>query len=306
MCVSVQQPEHTFSPPALPPLAPDASQYCSCSPLDSKRCRMRARKQISASVFWPPSGKQEQRRHVRNSELNSDLNLENKGRALWGRTMKLWIHNFKSPCWRQALWTRLNISNAHQLPFQKVIFCCGFCSLGGFWAERQYETLGEDFFFFSGRWSESVPCRQGPSAIFPSWVVHFGLSLMLILPFMTKMQQNWSESDCEKRWPRGKSDAHATAASPPPSKVVFCFHSQSFRASPELGLACAMGHSCWTSVTRDAYKPHMVLLPSLPISKTPRPLECHVPYTGRGATPGHAQLPAFAVCCSADRLRFLG
>lgn len=130
----------------LPWAAPDASQYCPCIPLDSKQCEMRVWKQISVSVFWPPSGKQEQRGHVRNSELNSDLNLENKGRALWGRTMKLCIPNFKSLCWRQAVWTWLHISNAHRLPFQKQIFCCGFCPPpppGGFWAEWQYQTLRE-------------------------------------------------------------------------------------------------------------------------------------------------------------------
>lgn len=227
MCFCPATYAYLYSPSPAPtptaPAAPDASQYCSCSPLDSKQCRTRARKRISASVFWPPSGKRERRRHVRNSELNSDLNLENKGRALWGRTMKLWIHNFKSPCWRQAVWTRLKISNAHRLPFQKVIFVVVFAPLGGFWAEWQDETLGKLIFFFSGRWSEPVPCRQGPSAIFPSWVVHFGHSLMLILPLMAKMHQNWSESDDEKRWPRRESDAQATVASPPPSKVVYRF-----------------------------------------------------------------------------------
>lgn len=142
-CVSVQQLEHAFTCLTLLWVAPGESQYCPCGPQDSKKCKARAWKQISVSVFWPPLGKQEQRRHVRNSELNSDLNLENTSRALWGRTMKPWIPNFKSPCWRQAVWTRLNISNAHQLPLQKVIFVVVFAPLGGFWAEWHYQALRE-------------------------------------------------------------------------------------------------------------------------------------------------------------------
>lgn len=168
--VSIPFTPHPPPPLRLPRAAPDASQYCSCSPLDSKQWGMRARKQISSSVFWPPSGKQERRRHVRNSELNSDLNLENKGRALWGRTMKLWIHNFKSPCWRQAVWTRFNISNAHQLPFRKAIFVVVFAPPPQVDSGLSDSTrlLGRlIFFFFSRKMIRIVTLQAGAQCYLP-------------------------------------------------------------------------------------------------------------------------------------------
>lgn len=90
--------------------------------------------------------------HPQGSESSADMSgivkLENKGRAPWGRTRKLRIPKFKSLCWRQAGETWLDISNAHQFLFQKVIFVVIFALLGGFLVEWQYQTLREAVFLY--------------------------------------------------------------------------------------------------------------------------------------------------------------